>query len=98
MFQSHSQKIFLISIIAFTAIVIVNLAHQWGFPDTRFPLEKSEKVKLDETGATQTFIAARNGLSGINILFGGSQTKNGGVLSIALLNASCQEKIVEQKG
>ncbi|MFZ1735426.1 MAG: hypothetical protein WAU31_00625 [Candidatus Moraniibacteriota bacterium] len=98
MFQSLSQKIFLVSIVGLTAIVIANIAHQWGFPDTRFPLEKSEKVKLDETGAMQTFIATRNELSGINILFGGSQTKNGGTLSIALLNASCQEKIIEQKG
>lgn len=98
MFQSRSQKIFLISIVASAAIVLANLARQWGFPDTRFPLEKSEKVRLDGTGATQTFVASRDGLSGINILFGGSQTKNGGTLSITLLDASCHGKIFERKG
>ena len=98
MFQSRSQKIFLISIVASAAIAFANLARQWGFPDTRFPLEKSEKVRLDGTGATQMFVASRDGLSGINILFGGSQTKNGGTLSITLLDASCHGKIFERKG
>ena len=95
MFRSRYQKICIGIIVLFAAMVVGNLRHQWGFPDTRFPLEKGEKVKLDAIGATQTFLASRNGLSGVNILFGGSQIKNGGTLSLALLDANCQKKISE---
>lgn len=95
MFQSRFQKMSIGVIVLFAAMIVVNLGHQWGFPDTHFPLEKGEKVKLDAVGATQTFLASRNGLSGINILFGGSQIKNGGTLRLSLLHADCQKKISE---
>ena len=97
MFQSRFQKISIGIVVLFTAMIVVNLKHQWGFPDTRFPLEKGEKIKLDEAGAAQTFLASRNGLSGINILFGGSQIKNGGTLVFTLLDVNCQRKIFETK-
>ncbi len=93
MFPHRSQKIFVGAIVVFSALVLTSLGRQWGFPDTRFPLEKGEKVKLDGAGVTQTFVASQNGLSGVNILFGGSQIKNGGTLRLTLFDADCQRKI-----
>ncbi|QQS15839.1 MAG: hypothetical protein IPK84_00525 [Candidatus Moraniibacteriota bacterium] len=96
MFPYRTPALFLTLIAILTAIIVVNLSNQWGFPDTRFPLNKGEKTKLGEAGAQQTFKIDRNGLSGINILFSGSQIDNGGTLSLALLDESCQETIVRQ--
>lgn len=83
--------------VALTAIVFVNLSQRWGFPDTHFPLEKGEKIKLDEPGATQTFLASRDGLSGVNVLFGGSNIKNGGTLSLSILDENCMTTLREEK-
>ena len=95
--SSNQTRLFFLAIIVFLAtIVLVSLFKQWGFPDTQFPLNKGEKIKLGEEGVRQTFKIDRNGLSGINILFGGSQIDNGGTLSIALLDESCREKIAEE--
>ena len=93
-YRSYFYVIFSAMIAIFTAIVLVYLARQWRFPDTRFPLDKSEKVKIGEAGITQTFRSTRNGLSGINILFGGSQMKDGGTISLSLLDESCHATIV----
>ena len=95
--QPSFKTVFLGSIIFFTVLILWNLSKGWGFPDTRFPMEKGEKIKLDETGATQTFIANRNGLSGINVLFGGSSIKEGGTLSFAILDEHCEATLREEK-
>lgn len=92
-----TKNIFLLSVVILMTLIFVNLARQWGFPDTRFPLEKGEKIKLDESGAQQIFTASRDGLSGVNILFGGSNIKNGGTLSLSLLEADCATSIREEK-
>lgn len=91
------KTIFLSSIVILTTLVCINLSRQWGFPDTHFPLEKGEKIKLDEPGATQTFVARKDGLSGVNILFGGSSIKEGGTLSFALLDEKCETTLREEK-
>lgn len=93
---NRTRLFFLAIITILTATVLVSIFKQWGFPDTQFPLNKGEKIKLGEEGLQQTFRVNRNRLSGINILFGGSQIDNGGTLSLALLNESCQEKIAEE--
>jgi len=95
--RPSSKTFFLISITVLTLLVFVNLRRQIGFPDTRFPLEKGEKIKMDAGGAVQTFIASRDGLSGVNILFGGSSIKNGGTLSFALLDETCQKTLREEQ-
>lgn len=95
--KKPSRKIvFLGSITLLTILVAWNLFQAWGFPDTHFPLEKGEKIKLDETGATQTFVARRDGLSGVNVLFGGSSIKNGGTLSLTLLDGECAKTLREE--
>lgn len=95
--KPSSKTVFLTSIAILTILIVFNLLQQWGFPDTRFPLEKGEKIKLDEPGATQTFVASRDGLSGVNILFGGSSIKNGGMLSLALLDEKCEKTLRKEK-
>lgn len=92
-----SKTFFLASIAVLTMLVFVNLERQLGFPDTRFPLEKGEKIKLDEPGATQTFVARRDGLSGVNVLFGGSSIKEGGTLSFTLLDEKCEKTLRKEK-
>jgi len=91
------KTFFLVSTAVLTLLVFVNLQKQRGFPDTRFPLEKGTKVKLDAEGATQTFVASRNGLSGVNILFGGAQIKNGGTLSFALFDETCTRQLRKEQ-
>ncbi len=95
--KPSSKIFFLTSTAVFTVLVAWNLSREWGFPDTSFPIEKSEKIKLDESGATQTFRASRNNLSGVSVLFGGSSIKNGGTLSLALLDETCRETLREEK-
>ena len=92
-----SKTVFLASIAVLTILVFVNLQRQIGFPDTHFPLEKGEKIKMEEAGAVQTFIASRNGLSGVNVLFGGSSIKEGGTLSLSLLDETCAKTLREEK-
>lgn len=85
------------SIAILTVFIVFNVSQKWGFPDTRFPIKKGEKIKLDEAGATQTFVAQRSGLSGVNILFGGSSIKEGGTLSFAILDEHCKATLREEK-
>lgn len=95
--RPSSKTVFLASIAVLTMLVFINLERQLGFPDTRFPLEKGEKIKLDEPGATQTFVARRDDLSGVNILFGGSSIKEGGTLSFTLLDEKCEKTLRKEK-
>lgn len=95
--QLSITTVFLGSIVLFTVLIIWNLRGGWGFPDTHFPMEKGEKIKLEEAGATQTLVASRDNLSGINVLFGGSNIKEGGTLSFALLDERCETTLQEEK-
>ncbi len=95
--RPSSKTVFLASIAVLTMLVFANLQRQFGFPDTHFPMEKGEKIKLDEAGATQTFVARRNGLSGVNVLFGGSSIKEGGTLSFAILDEHCKTTLREER-
>lgn len=96
MLRHFSKFVFLAGIVALS-VVVFKAAAPFEFPDTRFPLDKGDKKKVNEIGATQTFKSSRDGLSNIQILFGGAQIKEGGKLSIDLLDSDCREKIAEME-
>lgn len=82
--------------IVLAGFVVRHISREWGFPDMRFPIEKGEKRKLHELGALQTIRSDRDGLSGLNVLFGGSSVKEGGKLSFRLLDESCAKTLHEE--
>lgn len=96
MFPLPSKRFFLISILVLATLITFDLSKKWGFPAAHFPIEKGEKVKISESGVEQTFLASRNHLSGISVLFGGSNIKNGGILSFALFDKQCKTILREK--
>lgn len=90
-----TPKIFFISLIVLILIIVFfNLSRIFSFPDTAWPLEKGEKEKI-HTEVIQKFIASRDGLSGVKILFGSSDVSPGGTLNLKIYQENCQ-KIVRE--
>lgn len=87
----------IVSIPVLLWLAVSHLSQSLIFPDTRFALEKDDKVKIGMGGVEQRFRARENGLTKIDILFGGSKVKDGGDLSIALRDERCETILTERK-
>lgn len=89
---TRDKKIFLAFLAILVVVIFADLHAQWSFPDTHWPIEKAEKVKLRaEQPITQKFTAARDGLSRVKILFGNSDLGANGEMQLSVLDENCAE-------
>lgn len=92
-----SPKNILLLLLAIILIVVFgNFANQLSFPDTNWPLDKGEKVKI-KTGSSviQKFTADRDNLARINILFGNSNLDQGATLDLKVYDETCSKLVRE---
>jgi len=90
-------KIFLITFFVFSfCFVIFYFFQKLGFSDISWQLKEKEKYTLTVgTKVVQKFVASRDGLSEVQILFSGPNLKEPGKFKIELRNENCSEIIRE---
>lgn len=88
-----NKQILLVLSASLLVMILVALSHSWSFPDTDWKVEKGQKVLMTGSGVEETFTTARDGLSDIRVLFGGSRLGGGGTLRFSILDATCTETI-----
>ena len=73
-------------------VILFKLLGDWSFPDTSWPLEKGEKVKMEANQPlVQKFTASRDGLERIKILFANSAIGDGGKLEMKIYDETCSQ-------
>ncbi len=88
---SH-KHLFLIILLLAVFFVFFRLVKLWSFPDTNWKLAKGEKIDLEVAKSlNQKFIASRDNLSRIDILFSGSGIKPGGIIDLQLSDETCRQ-------
>lgn len=84
------KNIFLFFTIILLLVILFKLIGDWSFPDTSWPLEKDEKVKIEAgTPLVQKFTANRDGLARIKVLFANSSLGDGGTLAMKIYDETC---------
>ena len=79
-------------------VILWKLLGDWSFPDTHWPIEKGEKVKLKtEQMIVQKFVASRDGLMRIKVLFGNSDIGKGGTLEMKIYDETCSTLLRDSK-
>ncbi|MFH0969671.1 MAG: hypothetical protein V1804_04140 [Patescibacteria group bacterium] len=93
----NSKTIFLAILGIAIFLIAFRLVEEWSFPDSSWILQKSgEKIPLDkEKPLIQKFTAVRNNLSQIDIIFGNSNFKSGGIIDMKLLDENCSSAVRE---
>jgi hypothetical protein len=92
MTRLNPKKITLAAAGIILAAVFYFMFSAWTFPDETWPMEKGEKIKLDEA-VTWKFEADKNGLDQIAVLFGGSKVKGTEKISLDIFDDSCANLI-----
>ena len=93
-----TKNIFLLAAAVFLLAILWKLLGDWSFPDTRWPIEKGEKAKLKtEQMIVQKFVAARDGLARIKVLFGNSDIRKGGALEMKIYDEKCSKLLRDSK-
>jgi len=90
------KNIFLFAIAFLVFIILLKFLSDWSFPDTSWPLEKGEKVKMETSQPlVQKFTASRDGLERIKVLFANSSLGDGGILEMKIYDETCSQLLRE---
>ncbi len=74
--------------------VVYKFSRSFSFPDTSWSLTKDDKIEINPGHPIrQVFIAGRNNLVKIRILFGKSYLKDGGEIRLSLNGENCENPI-----
>jgi hypothetical protein len=87
-----AKIIFLFTTAVLLSVILFQFLGDWSFPDTRWPIEKGEKVKISsDKSVVQKFVAGRDGLARIKVLFGNSDIGKGGKLEMKIYDETCSK-------
>ncbi len=95
-----SRKVLLGLLFVGLILIFGSLIKNFSFPDQNWSLEKGEKIGISSEKnkeVIQKFVASKNNLSRIDILFGNSKIEKGGTLKLELFDKSCEKLLREDK-